>query len=211
MFTHASWTPQRSDSYERLEFLGDSVLGLAVARHLVERLPDRPEGDLARVRAYVVSRQSCAHVGARLGLAGELRAHAEAAGVEDFRAVVRSGAVLAAVVEAAIGAVFLAFGLEAASAAVVEEFADRIRYALEEHVDYKTVLQEALARRGASVTYALVEALGPPHRRLFTTSARVGELELGSGSGRSKKASEQAAARQALGRIDMLDLIDGSE
>jgi ribonuclease III len=180
------------------------VLGLAVARHLVERFPDRAEGDLARTRAYVVSRQSCAEVAIALGLRGDLEREAVRLGVEDWRAVAASRSVTAALVEAAIGATFLAFGLESVAPAIVDAFSERVRYALEEHVDFKTVLQEELARRGASVTYALVETSGPPHRRVFVTSARVGGRDLGSGSGRSKKTSEQAAARQALGRLEEL-------
>ena len=87
---------------------------------------------------------------------------------------------------------------------MVAAFADRVDYVLQRHVDHKTVLQEQLARRGASVTYAVTETSGPPHQRLFTTVAMVGELELGRGSGSSKKASEQAAAREALANIDRI-------
>jgi ribonuclease-3 len=198
VFTHGSWVEQRGDSYERLEFLGDSVLGLAVARHLFERFPDWPEGELARTRQVVVSRDSCATVARRLGLVADLVAEGRRRGIEDLDGPARSRAVAAALVEAAIGAVFLHVGHGAAAAAVVGAFADRVDYAVDAHVDYKTVLQEALARQGASVTYRLVETSGPPHRRRFTTAATVGDRDLGIGSGASKKASEQAAAREAL-------------
>ena len=87
------------------------------------------------------------------------------------------------------------------AAAIVAAFARRVDYALDEHVDHKTVLQEELARRGRSVTYALVEATGPDHDRRFTSAAIVDGAELGRGSGPSKKASEQEAAREALRRI----------
>ena len=109
-----------------------------------------------------------------------------------------SETVLAELVEAAIGACFLAFGFEPVAAAVVAAFAGRVEYVLEEHVDHKTVLQEELARQGGSVTYLLVDAIGPDHDRLFTTAAIVEGRELGRGSGSSKKASEQEAAREAL-------------
>lgn len=205
MFTHASWAERRELSYERMEFLGDGVLGLAVAAELYRRFPERPEGDLARIRAHVVSRESCAAVARDLALDADLRAQAERrAGIEDIRLLTGSDAVMGALVEAAIGAVFLEFGFEGAAAAVVQAFDDRIRFALDEHVDHKTVLQEELARRGASVTYLLIETAGPPHRRVFTSSARVGERELGRGSGPSKKVSEQAAAREALANLDQL-------
>ena len=104
-------------------------------------------------------------------------------------------------VEAGIGACFLEVGLESVADAVVEAFAGRVSYALDQHVDHKTVLQEELARQGWSVTYLLVDAIGPDHDRLFTTAAVVEGRELGRGSGSSKKASEQEAAREALEQI----------
>jgi ribonuclease III len=185
------------------------VLGLAVAAHLYERFPGRPEGDLARIRAHVVSRESCAAVARELGLEADLRAEAARQGIaDDLDLLIASEAVMGALVEAAIGAAFLQFGFDAVAEAVVEAFAGRVRFALDRHVDYKTVLQEELARRGASVTYLLTETTGPPHQRAFTSSACVGNRELGRGSGPSKKVSEQAAAREALANIDRLDQPD---
>ena len=193
----------RADSYERLEFLGDGVLGLAVADELYRRFPDRPEGDLARIRAHAVSRQSCAEVARSLQLDRDLAAQAERCERQtDIETLVRSQAVMAALVESAIGAAYLEYGLEPVAAAVVDAFAGQIAFAVERHVDHKTVLQEELARLGSSVTYRLMETSGPPHRRTFTTAAMVGERELGRGSGMSKKASEQAAAREALAALD---------
>ena len=112
-----------------------------------------------------------------------------------------SESVMAQVVEAAIGAVFVSCGPERTIPAVIDAFAGRVAYAAEGHVDHKTVLQEHLARQGASVTYALVESTGPDHDRRFTTAALVEGRELGRGSGPTKKASEQAAARRALHAI----------
>jgi len=203
-FTHSSWVGDRSESYERLEFLGDSVLGLAVAGHLFERFPDRPEGDLARIRAHVVSRPSCAATARLLRLDRELidegrRRGGEAAASAELLA--DSDSVMAEVVEAVIGACFLEYGHRQVAEAVVEAFAPRVDFALEEHVDYKTVLQEELARQGGSVTYDLVEATGPDHDRRFTTVALVEGRRLGTGTGPSKKASEQAAAQEALRRL----------
>ena len=191
---------ERGRSYERLEFLGDSVLGLCIARHLFQRFPDRPEGDLARIRAHVVSRASCAAAGRELGLA-ELLVAESGARHAGAAALAASDTVLAELVEAAIGACFLEYGLEPVAAAVVAAFTGRIAYALDEHVDHKTVLQEDLARRGGSVTYSLIETSGPDHDRRFTTAALVDGAELGRGSGVSKKASEQEAAREALRRL----------
>ena len=185
-------------SYERLEFLGDGVLGLAIADHLYRRLPDRAEGELARVRAHVVSRESCAVVADDLGLADDLAARAAALGASDAAAVIESQTVRAALVEAAIGACYVAHGFELVAGAVVEAFGARVEYALVEHVDYKTVLQEELARLDRSVTYVVAETSGPAHQREYTSVAMVGGHELGRGSGSSKKASEQRAAREAL-------------
>jgi ribonuclease-3 len=198
VFTHSSWFADRSRSYERLEFLGDGVLGLAIAHHLYRRLPDRAEGELARVRAHVVSGESCAAVGDDLGLQADLAARAAALAAPDAATVMESHAVRAAVVEAAIGACFLEHGFERVADAVVEAFSGRVEYALVEHVDYKTVLQEELARLDRSVTYVVAETSGPPHQRSYISVAMVGGDELGRGSGTSKKASEQRAAREAL-------------
>ncbi|MEP6640362.1 MAG: ribonuclease III domain-containing protein [Gaiellales bacterium] len=204
VFTHASWVQRREDSYERLEFLGDGVLGLAIAHHMYERFPERAEGDLAKVRAHVVSRQSCATVAIDLGLDRDLRARGAQLGTAavEIDSLAGSAGVLAAIVEAVVGATYLHFGLGTVTGAVVQAFSARIEYALAEHVDHKTVLQEELARRGASVTYAVADVSGPPHQRWFTSVALVEGHELGRGSARSKKASEQHAAHHALESLD---------
>jgi ribonuclease III len=100
-----------------------------------------------------------------------------------------------------IGACFVAHGYERTASAVVDAFRDRISYASETYVDHKTELQEQGARQGRSVSYELMDSEGPPHRRRFTTVALVDGVVLGTGSGPSKKTSEQAAAREALGRL----------
>jgi ribonuclease III len=203
-FTHTSWVSRRETSYERLEFLGDSVLGLVVAHHLYRRFPESPEGDLAKVRAHVVSRDSCAAVATDLHLGDDIRARGAELGAAqvEIDGLSRSPGVLAAVTEAVVGATYLDRGVKAVAGPLVEAFSARIEYALAEHVDAKTVLQEELARRGASVTYAVADVSGPPHQRWFTSLALVEGRELGRGSARSKKASEQLAARQALGSLD---------
>ena len=105
---------------------------------------------------------------------------------------------LAAVLEAALAAVFLEHGFEKIESAVVGAFAARIDYALTSHVDHKTELQEALARGGRAVSYSVIEVDGPPHDRRFTCAAVVDGSEEGRGTGRSKKAAEQEAAKQAF-------------
>ena len=201
-FTHASWAPSRADSYERLEFLGDSVLGLAIAEELYDRFPNEAEGRLAKLRAHVVSRQSCAIVGKRLGLGDLFASHAGAVDPDELLRLAANRNVLAALVEACLGALYLEHGFETIRRPIVEAFQERIDYALEGHVDYKTELQEELARRGLSVTYTVVTVDGPPHDRSFTCAATIEGEIVGTGRGASKKAAEQVAARQALQKLD---------
>jgi ribonuclease III len=194
---------ERSRSYERLEFLGDSVLGLAIARELYERFPDYPEGQLAKIRAHVVSRQSCAAVGRLLDLGGKLVEHGrDEISTEELDRLSTNRNVLAALVEAALGAIYLEHGFEAVRPAILAAFADRIDYALTTYVDYKTELQEELARRNLSVSYSVLEVEGPPHDRRFTSAAVIAGGQAGVGRGASKKAAEQNAAREALRGLD---------
>jgi len=109
--------------------------------------------------------------------------------------------VLAALLEAVLGALFLEHGFAPIEAAIVNAFAARIEYALTTHVDHKTELQEALARTGRHVSYVVLSADGPPHERHFTCAAVVGGEQLGAGAGRSKKSAEQEAAQQALATL----------
>ena len=112
---------------------------------------------------------------------------------------------LAALVEACLGALYLEHGFESIRAPIVDAFKERIEYALEGHVDYKTELQEELARRGLSVAYTVLEVEGPPHDRRFTCAANIDGEAVGTGHGESKKAAEQAAAREALERYAVPD------
>jgi ribonuclease III len=199
-FTHSSWTPRRADSYERLAFLGDSVLGLAVTTHLFPRLEaDRfGPGRLTKIRAQAVSGRSCRAVAERIGVPERLRAAAPPAARPGVEALIATERVLASVIEAVIGACYLAFGYEATAAAVVDAFLPEIEEALENPVDYKSALQERLARRGELVSYAVVDEQGPPHDRIFKVNATIDGVEIGSGVGRSKKDAEQEAAQAAL-------------
>jgi ribonuclease-3 len=199
-FTHSSWTLNRSDSYERLAFLGDSVLALAVTAYLYPRLEaDRfGAGRLTKIRAQAVSGRSCRAVAERLRVPDQLRAAAPVDAPGGVEALIGTERVLASVIEAVIGACYLAFGYDRTAGAVVEAFAPEIEDALEHSVDYKSALQERLARRGALVSYAVIDEQGPPHDRMFSISATVDGVELGRGSGRSKKDAEQEAAQAAL-------------
>ena len=199
--THASWTEQRAESYERLAFLGDSVLGLAVTTHLYPRLAAESHGAgrLTKIRAQAVSGRSCRRVAERLGLPERLRAAAPPdAGEAATNALVRTERVLASVIEAVIGACYLAYGYEKTAEAVVEAFTPEIERSLVSPADFKSALQERLARRGTIVTYEIAAEEGPPHERTFEVVAMVEGVPLARGTGRSKKDAEQAAAEAAL-------------
>ena len=203
VFTHTSWAPDRASSYERLEFLGDSVLELAIARALYDRFPDASEGRLAKIRAHVVSRQSCAAVAHELQLGPVLVQRAQDIPGPELHRISLSRNVLAALLEAAIAAVYLEHGFEQVEEAVVDAFAERIEFASTGHVDAKTELQEALARTGRIVQYEVRAVEGPPHERRFVCAALIDGEELGQGRGSTKKAAEQEAAAQALGALEL--------
>ena len=174
------------------------MLELAIARALYDRFPEASEGRLAKIRAHVVSRASCAGVAKELDLGGRLLALAQDVPDGELQRISRSRNVLAALLEAAIAAVYLEHGFEAVEPAIVEAFAERIEYARTSHVDNKTELQEALARSGKQVAYVVLEVDGPPHDRRFVCAALVGGEQVGTGSGSTKKAAEQEAAQQVL-------------
>src|SRR4051794_17546906 len=175
VFTHASWTDRRSDSYSRLAFLGDSVLGLAVTAHLYPRLEAERygAGRLTKIRAQAVSGPACRAVADQLGVPQRL----EQAAPQGYSAtaLVETERVLASVVEAVIGACFLHAGYEVTAAAVVEAFQAQITEALDNPVDFKSSLQERLAQRGEVVIYEITTEAGPPHERTFTVQAMIGE------------------------------------
>jgi ribonuclease III len=177
------------------------VLELAIARELYERYPDFTEGRLAKIRSHVVSRASCAVVARQLELGKRLSEQGAEIPEDELQRLSRNRNVLAALLEAALAALFLEHGFEKIERPIVQAFVDRIDYALTSHVDYKTELQEALARRGQSVSYSVLEVEGPPHDRLFTCAATIEGEQLGVGTGNSKKAAEQEAAKEALARL----------
>ena len=156
------------------------------------------------MRAHVVSRQTCAAVAKELGLGERLVEYAGDISPDELQRISRSRNVLAAVLEAAIAAVYLEHGFETIEPAIVEAFSDRIEYARSSHVDYKTELQEALARSGKQVHYTVLEIEGPPHDRRFVCAAHVAGAQLGIGRGSTKKAAEQEAAREALEELGVV-------
>jgi ribonuclease-3 len=176
------------------------VLGLAVTTHLYPRLEAERygAGRLTKIRAQAVSGRSCMAVAERLGVPERLRAAAPEGVGQNADALVRTERVLASVIEAVIGACYLTNGYDATAVAVVEAFEPEIATSLEHPVDFKSALQERLARRGDVVAYSVASEEGPPHDRVFEVVAEVSGKEVGSGRGRSKKDAEQEAARTAL-------------
>jgi ribonuclease-3 len=197
--SHSSWVGKRTDSYGRLAFLGDSVLGLSVATLLFEEHPDADIGELTKILNQAVSGRACAAVARGLDMprlvAEEAPDEGEGLPVDTLLASERT---VASVCEAVIGACYLAHGFERTSEAVVGAFAAEIEQATSERMDFKSELQERLARDGDTVSYEVASEDGPPHNRRFEIRATVAGDELGVGSGRSKKEAEQAAARRAL-------------
>jgi ribonuclease III len=198
--THSSWVDHRADSYGRLAFLGDGVLGLAVAEDLFRRFGRADIGRLTKVHGQAVSGRACVEVAEALGLPAMLRAAApsDPEGGISPQALLASERALASVCEAMIGACYLHHGFERTAEATAAAFAEQIELASETMLDFKSALQELLAREGARVTYEVVHEAGPPHDRRFEVAAVCDGEAIGRGEGRSKKAAEQAAAAEAL-------------
>lgn len=187
---------------ERLEFLGDAVLQLAITSYIYDTFPDLHEGNLAKIRAGLVSKPILADVARSIGLAEH---------IELTSAEVRTGgrekdSIMADALEAVIGAVFVDSGLGAATDLVLRLWGGRIDERAQRPglKDYKTRLQEVLAKDGRLPEY-LSDGSGPDHERTFVATVSVDGVVLGTGSGRSKKEAEQGAAEQALAT-----LIEGS-
>jgi ribonuclease-3 len=200
--THSSWADSRAESYGRLAFIGDSVLGLAVAHELYRRFPEADSGELTKIHNQAVSGRACSIVARELGLPELLpeRAPADGTGLAP-ETLLASERPLAEIMEAVIGACYEANGFERTAAAVADAFDEQISYATETRLDFKSELQEQLARSGATVSYEVVGEEGPPHDRRFDVAASARGERLGKGSGRSKKEAEQAAAAEALDKI----------
>jgi ribonuclease-3 len=199
--THRSYAfeRERDETNERLEFLGDAVLGLVVTDLAYRRFPDLPEGELAKLRAATVNMITLADVARDLGLGEEilLGKGEELSGGRDKTSI------LADAMEAVLGAVYLDRGLEAARQLIERLFWPRMAaYARGEgDRDYKTGLQELAAQDLGSVPQYRVTEEGPDHAKRFTATVFLGGQAYGAGSGRSKKEAEQRAAREAYARL----------
>src|SRR5262245_7025482 len=195
--THRSWCAEHpgTPSNERLEFLGDAVLGLVIADHLFNVDGTMPEGELAMARAAVVSTEALAQVATGLELGAGLRLGKG----EDATGGRQKRSILADAMEAVIGAVYVDAGLDAARAFVMPLVDERLAGAVAGpgEADHKTRLQEASARLFGQVPRYDVSGTGPDHDRRFTAVVRIGGVARGRGMGRTKKEAEQAAASQA--------------
>lgn len=198
--THRSHANEKGHDrhYERLEFLGDAVLGVVAAEWLYATFPDLPEGDLSKLKSQLVSTRTLADRARLLGLGGELRL-----GVGEDRSGGRKKAsLLADSLEAVLGAVWLDGGPEAARALVRDLLEATMEGRKLATADTKTRLQELVQARGWELPeYRVVQEDGPDHRKRFTVECLVEDEVRGRGDGRSKKAAEQAAAAAVLERL----------
>ena len=200
--THSSYANERWHnsllSNERLEFLGDSILGMVVAEYLFTNFPDRPEGELTRMRADMVCETSLAAIAARLNL-GEhlLLGHGE----ERFGGRSRAS-ILADAVESVIAAAFLDGGMQPAADIITRFVLCDVPVTKLHNVDYKTALQELVQqKKNQTLCYRLVGESGPDHDKVFVAQVLLNDQVVGEGSGSSKKRAEQDAARTALEKL----------
>lgn len=200
--THSSYANERWHngllSNERLEFLGDSILGMLVAEFLYRNFPDRPEGELTRMRADMVCEKTLAAAAGRIGLGQHLLlGHGEEQGGGRSRA-----SILADAMESVIAACFLDGGMEAARGVVEKLILVEVPRSKLHNIDYKTQLQELVQqKKNQNLTYTLVGQSGPDHDKHFDVDVSLNGTVVGSGSGSSKKRAEQVAAHNAMEKL----------
>ena len=197
--THSSYANERWHnsllSNERLEFLGDAILGMTVAKYLYQNFPDRPEGELTRMRADMVCEQTLAKVAARI----ELGKHLLLGNGEEQGGGRKRNSILADAVESVIAACFLDGGMEAAQQFIDQFILVEVPVRQLHNADYKTALQELVQQKKNQVlTYTLVGESGPDHDKKFDVEVKLNGNVIGTGSGSSKKRAEQDAARCAM-------------
>ncbi|MEZ5267585.1 MAG: ribonuclease III [Microthrixaceae bacterium] len=198
---HRSWCSENggADSNERLEFLGDSVLGLVITDELFRRYPDAPEGVLARRRSELVNTVMLAEVARELDLGSEVRLGKG----EESTGGAEKASILADALEAVLGAVYIDGGLESARRLTAKLFSDRMDdvAAAEFTTDHKSRLQELAAHRYSQLPRYSLRGSGPEHEKTFTAEVALDGVVLGSGAGRTKKEAEQQAAAVAHARL----------
>lgn len=207
--THASVARTRLASNERLEFLGDAVLGLVVCDLLFRRFPQAPEGELTRVKSVLVSRSTCADMSQRLGLD---RVLIVGKGLGAYDRIPTS--ILGAVFESLVAGVYLDGGLEAARSFIERVVEDELDEAAsrDRGRNYKSVLQHLAQKRfGETPVYRLLDEQGPDHSKCFEVAAHIGGTTFTPAWGANKKEAEQAAARNALAELDEENLLRDEE
>ena len=197
--THASIARTRLDSNERLEFLGDAILGMVTCEALFERFPGFPEGELTRLKSVLVSRNMCAQIAGRIGLDDIVLT---GRGLRDRGAVPPS--VVAAVFESVIAGLYLDGGLEVAREFILRELSDEISAVHEERSqNFKSILQQVSQKRfGHTPTYHLLDEKGPDHSKCFKIAAWIGSDQFPSAWGANKKEAEQRAAQNAISVLE---------
>lgn len=196
--THASIANHRLESNERLEFLGDSILGVIVCELLFHRFPEEPEGEMTRIKSIVVSRQTCAKISESLCLPSFMQL---GKGLNDTV----PASVAAAVFESLVAGIFLDGGLDAARSFVLRLIIPEVDLAagFDHGRNYKSLLQQHTQKhQGATPVYRLLDEKGPDHSKLFKVSAQVGETLFQSAWGVNKKEAEQRAAQNALSVLE---------
>ena len=204
--THSSYANENKKSgavsNERLEFLGDSVLGMTVAAQIYLNKPNMPEGNMTRLRAELVCEKSLAALAKKLGLGEHLmlgRGEEKGGGRDRL-------SILADAVEAILAAMYLDGGFAPVTRLINDYFAPQIDRLEAENTDYKTVLQEVIQEKcGQMLSYRITDESGPDHMKSFTVEVLLNDVFLGAGKGRSKKIAEQAAAETALAKMKNYD------
>ena len=201
-FTHSSQADSRGESNERLEFLGDSILGFVICEALFERFGDYQEGDLTKIKSMLVSRKTCAKIANELGLPEFLKA---GKGMDGTRAM--SGSIAAGVLEAVIAAIYIDRGFEAARDFVLGQYDPLIEKvdADQHHENYKSVLQQHCQKEfGTTPVYVLLDEKGPDHNKCFEIGVEIDQRHFPSAWGITKKDAEQKAALNVLVELGVL-------
>lgn len=200
--THSSWANENKKSgilcNERLEFLGDSVLGFTVAEFLYRNMPEMPEGQMTRLRSELVCEKSLEGASSALDLGHYLRLGRG----EELSGGRSRPSILADTFEAVVAAIYLDGGIEPAKALVTRYILSKYKEGGPAGYDYKTALQELVQRKsGQSLTYHMIGESGPDHMKLFSVEVRLNGVVKGEGSGKNKKEAEQAAAKIACEKM----------
>jgi ribonuclease-3 len=209
--THRSYSYEHGGlpTNERLEFLGDAVLGLTITEELYHRHPDRPEGDLAKLRASIVNTQALADVGRRLSDSG-LGHYLLLGKGEENSGGANKASILADGVESLLGAIYVEHGIDVAREVILRLFGQLLDTAptLGAGLDWKSSLQELTAARGMGAPSYVVSSTGPDHDKEFTAAVVVADTEYGKGVGRTKKEAELKAAAAAWNALTAASDVD---